>query len=251
MTVHKNDMVKFRSISSLCAFKNKMYETDDKRLQEWIQRDLAENMALSEFQDEDNALSSQPKSQNTLLPKFRIEGKTNKFKSRKQKEIISIPETKIQQLKDMMVQIEEVTKQIEQEKKKIAILQGSNAQSHRELLETKQRLSQIKTEVEDTKLAHLKKLEEVRLVQEKVKKEEDRSRKARSKIAQKKIQAEEELKSLEKEFNDLQADYKEFKRKRKTDKQKLEAKVAETKLQNSKLKEQLHQIEIELAKAEW
>ena len=53
-----------------------MIEIGDKRLQEWIQRDLAENMALSEFCDIDDAVISPPKTPNILLQKFLIEGKT-------------------------------------------------------------------------------------------------------------------------------------------------------------------------------
>lgn len=228
-----------------------MIEIGDKRLQEWIQRDLAENMALSEFCDIDDAVISPPKTPNILLPKFRIEGKTKNTQSSKKKKSFEIPETQIQELKDMMNQIDLINQQIEKEKKKIVIIQGSNAQLHREVLETKQRLNQVRTEVEDTKLAHLKKLEETRVIQEKVKKEENRSRKARSAISQKKLTAEEELKNLSDEFLNLEMKYKAFKKKRTKEKKNLESQILECKAENSKLKDKLSQIEIQLAQNEW
>ena len=225
-----------------------MIETNDKKLKEWIQRDLAENLALVEFCDVDDAISSAPENQNILLPKFRIEGKTNKFKQKKRDQIISIPETKVQELKDMLNQIEFVKQEIEKDKKKINNLHGSNAQIHRDVLEAKQRLNQIKTEVEDTKLKHLKKLEEQRIELEKVKKEENRSKKARSAISQKRQSAEDELNSLRNEYSKLESEYSEFKRKRAREKKSLEAQIADARTQNTKLKEQLGQIEHELAK---
>lgn len=225
--------------------------SNDKLLQEWIQRDLAENMALAEFCDVDDAIISPPKTPNILLPKFRIEGKTKKAQTIKKKKIFEIPESKIQELKDMMDEIEMINQQIEKEKKKIITIQGSNAQLHREVLETKQRLNQAKTEVEDTKLAHLKKLEETRVIQEKVKKEENRSKKARCAISQKKIAAEEELKKLSDEYSNLELKYKQFQQKRKKEKKNLEAQIITNKTENAKLKEKLSQIEIRLAQNEW
>ena len=224
--------------------------SNDPRLQEWIQRDLAENMALVEFCDVDDAIVSPPKTPNILLPKFRIEGKTKKGQTTKKKKVFEIPESKIQELKDMMDQIELINQDIEKEKKKITVIQGSNAQLHRDVLETKQRLNQVKTEVEDTKLAQLKKLEETRVIQEKVKKEENRSRKARSAISQKKITAEEELKNLTDEFANLELKYKAFKQKRKKEKKTLEDKILSNKAENAKLKEKLSLIEIRLAQNE-
>lgn len=215
----------------------------------WIKRDMAENAALAEFYDVDDALKPvKQETMNMLIPKFRIDGKTKKYKkAHKRKEIPTIPEARIEEFREMMTEIETLKENIAKQKASIDKAKVSNAKAHREILEGKQFLEKLRTAVEDKKLEHLQLLEESRIAAKKEKIETNRSKKAQAEISQKRNAATQELDRLTEEFKQMESAYADFKSARDKEKKQLERKIKTLRKETEVLKVERSGIEKQLA----
>lgn len=222
---------------------------NDEKLLEWIRRDIAENEALAEFCDIDDALSPEKQKETAMLiPKFRIDGKTKKYKkAHKRKEVPTIAEARVAELKEMLSQVDSLKDLISKQTSAIEKLKVSNARAHREILEGKQFLENLRTEVENKKLEHLQQLEEARVQEEKERRELDRQRRAQAKISQKSKNAVSEQKRMEEELKALEASYEEFKANRNKEKRQLERKIKRLRKENEVLTVEINGIEKQLA----
>ena len=222
---------------------------EDEKLLEWIRRDIAENNALSEFCDVDNALSKEKQKETAMLiPKFRIDGKTKKYKkAHKRKEVPTIPDARVAELKEMLQQVESLKDLIAKQTVALDKMKVSNARAHREILEGKQFLESLRTEVENKKLEHLQQLEEARVAEQKEKKELERRRRAQAKISEKSRSAVDEQKRMEEELKQLEASYTEFKATRDREKRQLERKIKRLRKENEVLTVEINGIEKQLA----
>lgn len=222
---------------------------NDEKLLEWIRRDIAENEALAEFCDIDDALSPEKQKETAMLiPKFRIDGKTKKYKkAHKRKEVPTIAEARVAELKEMLSQVDSLKDLISKQTSAIEKLKVSNARAHREILEGKQFLENLRTEVENKKLEHLQQLEEARVQEEKERRELDRQRRAQAKISQKSKNAVSEQKRMEEELKALETSYEEFKANRNKEKRQLERKIKRLRKENEVLTVEINGIEKQLA----
>jgi chromosome segregation ATPase len=222
----------------------------DAKLRDWIQRDLAENAALQEFCDVDQALpdESHPAELAIRPPKFRIVGKTKNYrKAHKQKQVPTILESKVLELEQMMVDRVSLREKIERLKAAVDKLKISNARAQRDNFETHQFLERVHSEIEIKKLEQLKQLEEMRLTEKRLRIEANRSQKAQAEISQKKTQGFEELENLAQEVCSLETKLSEFRSKRDRDKRALERNVMDLRQRNANLKVEIQSIERQLA----
>ena len=206
----KNGVLNFlRQKWTFIDFNQMLDQSQDKTLSEWIQRDLAENLALAEYCDIEDVLVEQPKKPKPsaqLLPKYRLVS-DKKIRKPKKKTGFYIEDSKSEELTRMLKARDLVQQEIQQEKNSIQKLTIQNAKAQRKLAACQQNLKKIQMSVEDQELENAKKIEEERLAQEKLQKEENRSRKARSQIAQKTQEAKEELKTLMDAHTQMKSDY--------------------------------------------
>lgn len=242
----KNSIFNFlRQKWTFIDFNQMIDQSQDKTLSEWIQRDLAENLALAEYCDIEDVLDAQPKRFTQLLPKYRLVS-DKKIRKPKKKTAFYIEDSKSEELTRMLKAKELVKQEIQQEEITINKITIKNAEAKRKLAKSQQNLKKIQMSVEDQELENAKKIEEERLAQEKLQKEENRSRKARSQIAQKTQEAKEELKALIDAHTQMKSDYNELKKKRERKRQNYQKDIKELKAENEQLQTKVLVIEHQL-----
>jgi len=221
---------------------------NDSVLSQWIFDDLAENESLIVMNDSGFELPDDIKETKTLLTKFRIVGKTKKYKKAHRNNIIpTISQKQIHELEKIIAQNKilkddnsQALKIIDKYKHKIAKLQNSMA-------EMKKMIKKINSETDEIKQDHLKQIEAEAEIRKREEIEEKRSKKARTTITQRKISKAAELEALTKEEEVLDNEIREFLNKWKKEKSDLQNRIKEAENTHGSLMGELRKLERVLA----
>jgi chromosome segregation ATPase len=218
------------------------------KLNEWIQADLAENAPLSSICDTELEVPPDIDRVRPLIPKYRPEGKTKNYrKCGVRKEGSYILESKIEEIARMIVQRDGLRGKIEAKRRAINKLQASNAETQREIIETKRFFEKLRTEIEDRKLEHLHQLELAQQVERRERMEANRSKRAQAEISQKRKALNDQLERATKAFSDLEKEFGEFKETRTKEKKQLATTLKNLKSENVELEAELREIERQMA----